>query len=289
MVRAHNILPTRYKGCNSVLGRHSVVNLAPPIVRRGTMVPASLVLLCLSAMMVAGKGSECDVVFGDTLVPVICHPPFENVAIGMRPQATSTCGLVASERVCSLTASGRYCAMCDAAQPGLAHPETLMTDGRLDTHWRSQTHAAVSGGPVNVTLSFNRTFEVASVRVVFAGSPPESFAVLKSSDFGRKFTALHYFSASCSQTYNVSEGVQPVGDSGALCTSDGATSTPRRSGEAVVLPLEGRPSAGYVEHSIELREWLQLTDIRLQLDRLSTFGDEQSGDLEVSEQRYHSL
>lgn len=247
------------------------------------MEPASLVLLCVSAMIVAAKGSECDVTFGDTLVPVICHPPFANVAAGLRPRSTSTCGQLASERVCALSASGRHCTQCDATQPELAHPEELMTDGRLDTHWRSQTFAAVSSGPVNITLSFNRTFEVASVRVVFAGSPPESFTVLKSTDFGRKFTALQHFSASCSQTYNISENLQQlVGDSGPLCTSDGAASTPTSGGLAVVLPLDGRPSAGYVEHSTELQEWLQLTDIRLQLDRLSTFGDEQYGDPEVS-------
>lgn len=251
------------------------------------MASASLVLLCLGAMIVGGKGSECDVMFGGSLLPVICHPPFENVARGLRPRATSTCGLVSSERVCSLTASGRDCTTCDAVQSGLAHPATLMTDGRLDTHWRSQTYAAVSSGPVNITLSFNRTFEVASVRVVFAGSPPESFTVLKSTDFGRTFTAFQYFSASCSQTYNISEDLQPVGDSGPLCTSDGATSTPTSGGFAIFLPLEGRLSAGYMEGSVELQEWVKVTDIRLQLDSLSTFGDEQSGDQEVNQRSCH--
>ena len=215
-----------------------------------------------------------------------CYPPYRpDFAAGILPEASNTCGLAGPERVCyPLGSRGRVagsCDFCDAENASLAHLPEHITDseGAEVTYWQSQTLTFSSvqhPSSVSITLSFNRTLEIREIVATFHSSRPESYTILKSTDFGLTYTPFHYFSQSCNATYGVAEGtVVEVGNEGVpLCTSEAAQLIPSSGGQAVFQPLMHRPSAANFESVPELQKWVLATDIRLRLDRLNTFGDE---------------
>ena len=218
-------------------------------------------------------------------VPVACNPPEQtNIAAGVSPIASNTCGESAPERVCfragSVAGYAGECGVCDSRNASLAHPASLMTDPDPLTYWQSQTFRSVQNpNSVVITLSFNKTYAVSSVAVLFQSARPESFAILVSADRGSTFTPLHYFSRSCNATYGIAESAansHAVAE-GALCTADGAQPIPLAGGRAVYN------TASYGRGAV------LATDIRLRLDRLNTFGDEQTWDPKVLDSYFYAI
>lgn len=247
--------------------------------RRRAVLSALSLLLGLFA---AAGAQECTV-DGN---PVACYPPYEdNIAAGTIPEATNTCGLDGPERFCEPGALGPICEQyCDASNTSRAHLPEHITDGSSATFWQSQNITIVQyPNSVNITFSFNRTFEIRNINVTFQSLRPESFTILKSTDFGDTYTPFHYFSLSCNTTYGVEEStaVEEGNEAVPLCTSDGAQLLPLSGGEAVFLPLQHRPSAENFESVPELREWVTATNIRLRLDRLNTREDGSTATPEV--------
>ena len=216
--------------------------------------------------------------------PTACYPSYQpNFAARILPEASNTCGLAGPERVCyPLGSRGRIagsCDFCDAENASLAHLPEHITDseGADVTYWQSQTLTFLQyPNSVSVTVSFNRTLEIREIIAAFHSSRPESYTILKSTDFGLTYVPFHYFSQSCNTTYGVAEGtsVEVGNEAVPLCTSEGAQLTPSSGGQAVFRPLMHRPSAANFESVPELQKWVLATNIRLRLDRLNTFGDE---------------
>lgn len=209
-----------------------------------------------------------------------CSPASQlNVAADVTPTASSTCGLEAPERVCyrAGAAGGEYAGTCETCNSSALSP-ALMTDDEGDgiTYWQSQTYSFVQyPNSVNVTVSLGKTFAVDSISLVFQSSRPESFTLLASVDYGDTFQPLHYFSRSCGDTYGVDDGAGSSDAPG--CSSDGAQ----------IVPLAG---GGVSFAATELTDSSVLaTDVRIRLDRLNTFGDEQSWEPMVLDSYYYAI
>ena len=247
-----------------------------------------LLLLLLLWIFSSARARDCTI----SGSPVACYPSYENIAAGRVPEASNTCGLTGPERVCfQLGSRGEVagtCTFCDASDEPLAHLPEHITDPHLDpvTFWQSQNFTIVQyPNSVNITFSFNRSFEIRDILIEFHSSRPESYTILKSTDFGQTYTPFHFFSLSCDATYGVEEGttVEVGNEAIPLCTSEEARLTPTTGGQAIFRPLRYRPSAGNFESNPQLKEWVRATNIILELDRLNTFGDEVlTRDTEVS-------
>lgn len=168
------------------------------------------------------------------------------------------CGREGRERVCHLVGStgmvAGTCDYCDSSDPSSAHPPEHITDVHSTdavTYWQSQNHTVVQyPNSVNITFSLNRTFDVRNILVTFHSSRPESYIILISTDFGRTYSPLQYYSQSCNGTYGLEEG--------SLCSAEEARLAPSSGGQVVL----------FINPSQEA------TNVRLKFDRLNTFGDE---------------
>ena len=187
--------------------------------------------------------------------PTFCNPPLqEDIAIGITPEATSTCGVESSDRVCSI-GSVHKCDMCDSSDD---HPTSFITDGLSDTYWQSRTYRSVADG-VNVSVSFGKAHYVESVSLVFQSPRPESFGIFVSSNGGSSYEPVHFFSQSCEETYGILQ--EGRSSDGVGCVSDGSGLVPLSGGRATFQrPVTSSP--------------LVVTDVLIKLDRLSTLGNE---------------
>lgn len=230
-------------------------------------------------------------------LPVACPPPPAfNIAAGLTPMASNTCGLNGPERVCyRLVAGGDPCDYCDAAVPELSHLPEFITDPHSpfnQTFWQSQNYSVVQH-PATVVITFplSKTFSITRVAITFQSSRPESYAIFKSNDNGESFTPFQYYSLSCEATYSVDEGttVAEGEEDVALCTSQEAQPTPLSGGEAVFQPLDHRPSAQQFSSNAQLQGWVQATHLQLRLHRLNTFGDASLTDPEVLDSYFYAI
>ena len=142
-------------------------------------------LIALCCVLVRSAASLQQPCYGTDGAPVPCYPPYEDVAAGLVPAATSTC-----------TSSGpacEKCAPCDANVPSQSHAPNQTTDGRSDTYWQSATVAP--GESVNLTYYLGGAFEVIEVSVEFVGPLPNLTTVLMSAEVGKPFSTLLSYSA----------------------------------------------------------------------------------------------
>ncbi|GAB6031450.1 Laminin B (Domain IV) [Chamberlinius hualienensis] len=136
-----------------------------------------------------------------------------------------------------------------------------------------------------------KAFDITYVRLKFHSPRPESFAIYKRTSEDGRWIPYQYYSASCKQTYGISEGnyLLHQNETQALCTSEYSDISPLTGGNVAFSTLEGRPSAYNFENSPILQEWVTATDIRITLDRLNTFGDEVFGDPKVLQSYYYAI
>ena len=98
---------------------------------------------------------------------------------------------------------GETCDVCDASDWRTAHPPSHLTDlstARNQSCWIS---APTLDHPHNVslTLSLGKKFELTYVSLQFCGRVADSLAIYKSTNFGRTWTPLQFFSSECEKIY----------------------------------------------------------------------------------------
>ncbi|CAH2208778.1 jg23417, partial [Pararge aegeria aegeria] len=108
---------------------------------------------------------------------------------------------------------------------------------------------------VNLTLHLGKAYDITYVRLVFYSPRPQSFAIYKKASADSDWEPYQYFSASCRDTYGVSD--QRAAEIGAetkpLCTSEYSDISPLSGGNVLFSTLEGRPSAYTFDSSPELQ------------------------------------
>ncbi|KAI5640968.1 laminin EGF domain-containing protein [Phthorimaea operculella] len=228
--------------------------------------------------------------------PQRCIPEFENAAFMVQMEATNTCGDKGTKMYCIQTSAGTSTRSCDYCQPG-QFSSYYLTDLHHEqdnqTWWQSETMKEGIQYPaqVNLTLHLGKAYDITYVRIVFYSPRPQSFAIYKKTAEDKDWEPFQYFSASCRDTYGVTEqrAAEFGAETRALCTSEYSDISPLSGGNVLFSTLEGRPSAYQFDNSIELQEWVTATDLRISLDRLNTFGDEIFGDTQVLQSYWYAI
>ncbi|ODN05380.1 Laminin subunit gamma-1 [Orchesella cincta] len=175
----------------------------------------------------------------------------------------------------------------------IACPSASYLTDLNETYWQSDTMFEGIQWPyrVNLTLHLKKSFEITYVRLKFQSPRPESFAIYRRMSEDGPWLPYQYYSASCRGFYLVPDMnyVHGGDETRALCTSEFSDISPLTGGEVAFSTLEGRPSAYNFDNSKELQDWVTVTDIRITLDRLNTFGDEVFGDEKVLRSYFYAI
>ncbi|XP_057672531.1 laminin subunit gamma-1-like [Diorhabda carinulata] len=226
--------------------------------------------------------------------PQRCIPEFENAAFGVVMEATNTCGQNGDMEYCVQTGVNGIRKSCEICHPG-EHDPRYLTDYITDysTWWQSETMYEGIQWPnqVNLTLKFDKTFDITYVRLIFNSPRPESFYISKKVTSDGPWIPFQYYSASCRDTYGLPDMTHTTKgeETRALCTSEYSDISPLTDGNIAFGTLEGRPSAYNFDSSPELQEWVTATEIMITLDRLNTFGDEVFGDYQVLKSYFYAI
>lgn len=231
--------------------------------------------------------------------PQLCVPPFENAAYQKPIVATNTCGETNVTKFCTQTGSSggqEDSKPCDYCYPG-QHRAELMNDFHTNnntmTWWQSETMREGVRYPdsVNITLDLGKAFDITYIRLRFHSPKPESFAIFKKTTQDFAWLPFQYYSGTCSSTYNVTELTEAPSEdeTKALCTSEFSDISPLTGGNVIFRTLDGRPSAKDILKSVELRDFVTAINIRIQLTRQNTFGDEVFGDDDVLRSYWYAI
>ncbi|XP_014780157.1 netrin-1 isoform X2 [Octopus bimaculoides] len=227
--------------------------------------------------------------------PKMCVAEFVNIAYGKEVVASSTCGTPPS-RYCksSVDKDGkvvRNCFTCDAEHPKRRHPASYLTDNNNSnnlTCWMSEPFVQY---PKNVTLklSLGKKYELTYILLQFCSAKPDSMAIYKSMDFGRSWIPFQYYSRNCIKMYGKKPGVviTKANQQEALCSNVHSNINTSGGTRVAFNTLENRPAD--FDNSPVLWDWVTATDIMFVFDKLSTFGDENSGEVGARESYYYSL
>jgi len=227
-----------------------------------------------------------------------CMPVFENVAYNRAITANNTCGLVKPSEYCVQTGTSgatKICETCYYKNPGSNHPADLMTDIKIDgnpTWWQSETLLENKHG-VHLILNFKKKYNIAFIRIRFHTIRPHSFAIYKKSTYKRdeKWLPYQYYSRTCDDTYGIDEKkiVTLSNQKIALCTDKYSGMIPLSGGNVAFLTLDHRPGKNEFDRYPGLQDWVTVTQLKISLDRLNTFGDEVFGDPKVLKSYYFAI
>ena len=230
--------------------------------------------------------------------PQRCMPSFGNAAFNKKVISNNTCGTPPSEFCVQteVTSPTKECEICDAADARYRHPAFYITDIKDDqnrTWWQSETLLNNPDKPVTITLDLGKTYDVSYIRIRFRSPRPESMAIYKrtSPDPNAPWVPYQYMSAHCKRTYKVpTQGiVTRENQQVALCTDEFSSISPLTGGNVAFTTLQGRPDNVNFDNSPALQEWVTASAIRIDLDRMNTFGDEVFGDRNVLRSYYFAI
>lgn len=213
--------------------------------------------------------------------PRRCQVDFINAAFSRHVVASSTCGNPPSRHCVRGSRASRDttppgtissspaedCFTCDASQPQSSHPPSYLTDlnsANNATCWVS----GLDPGQVTLTASLGKKYEVTYVSLQFCAPPPsQSMVVYKSSDNGRTWTPMQYYSSQCRKVFGKYPrgAITKANEQEPLCSEIQTANS--ASSRVAFVTLDGRPSAQDFENSPALQDFVTATDIRIVLGR----------------------
>eukprot|EP00079_Xenopus_tropicalis_P029403 XP_012824759.1 PREDICTED: netrin-G2 isoform X3 [Xenopus tropicalis] len=178
---------------------------------------------------------------------------------------------------------------CDASNPDLAHPPSLMFDKEkegLATYWQSVTWKRYPEPLVaNITLSWNKSLELTDdIVVTFEYGRPTAMMLEKSLDYGRTWHPYQYYADDCMEAFGMPpRKVRDLAASSAnrvLCTEEYSRWAGSKKEKDVRFEVRDRFAifAGpdlrkmenlylRMESAKGLKDFFTLTDLRLRLLR----------------------
>lgn len=223
--------------------------------------------------------------------PRRCQVDFINAAFSRQVVASNTCGSPPSRHcvpgsralrdptppgsISSLTTED--CFTCDANQPQRSHPASYLTDlnsANNVTCWVS----GLDPGQVTLTASLGKKYEVTYVSLQFCSPPPpQSMVIYKSSDNGRTWTPMQYYSSQCRKIFgkNPRGAITKANEQEPMCSPIPPSNSV--SSRVAFVTLDGRPSAQDFENSPALQDFVTATDIRVVLGRAQSDAAAEAG------------
>lgn len=267
----------------------------------------SLVVLVLALLGIKNVAAECFDEQGGT-GPVVCIPGhwdiaklpslLENIS-SATITSTSTCG-TPPENYCRLKPMNG-CFMCNSSNSAQSHPVKYIVDKVLSpvTFWQSETwwkwhqNRPTENLQVNITLSFNKSFDMTGLLTLTFESPrPLEMILEKSSDWGQSWKILQYYASNCRQRFK-RENSDPLemrlNDSTAICTEKYSSISPQKGGK-VFFDFKTRYDEEADFFHPFIQEYLHTTDLRIRLLYPGTNGLENGGKTEdILNQFYYAI
>ena len=169
--------------------------------------------------------------------------PSTDLALERQFEASSTCGQLEPAQYCysesnGLLVSTDNCYICDASSPQTSRGFENLNDGDLEDQLQSGDGSNLTNETlteprtwwqsadldsetevVTIELKFEREFEVFQVAVDFRSLRPASGSLEVSTDFGRSYKPVQYYSNKCLEDFGVDSDESVVnGEAG--CTSN---------------------------------------------------------------------
>uniref|UniRef100_A0A5K3FDP4 Laminin subunit gamma-1 n=1 Tax=Mesocestoides corti TaxID=53468 RepID=A0A5K3FDP4_MESCO len=215
--------------------------------------------------------------------PVFCYPPFTSAAAGRLVNASNTCGITRRQKFCihmSNAAMRSRCQYCDARNPAESHDASFMTDRNHNNWWQSETMDENPNlhfkEPVTLTIDLGTKFHVNYVYLQFKSPRPHAMVIYKKFDDTSPWTPWVYFSSNCLTYFNMTYERLPTfrRPDEAICREEYSTLQPLYDGEVVFSVINGRPGTDDFFNNPALQEWSTASQIKVELQKMHTFGDE---------------
>ncbi|XP_071580387.1 laminin subunit beta-1 [Temnothorax nylanderi] len=219
-----------------------------------------------------------------------CYPATGNLLIGRKDKlsSSSTCGLTGPERFCIVShlKDRKKCFFCDASIPKQQHNiENIVSGTSYRSWWQAEN------GVENVTIRFDleAEFHFTHIIIRFQTFRPAAMLIERSYDFGRTWQVYRYFAHNCEHYFPEIPTHQPQRLTDVICETRYSAVAPSTGGDVIfrVLPRNLDIDNPY---SKEVQNLLKITNLRINMTRLHTLGDDLLDDrAEIREKYYYAI